>query len=510
MAFFAPTKKTLTSLVILISLFLAGEGHHLWVQRGTSESVINLQGSVPVPVLQIKPDPAKDTGLSIILLHCWRCNGAMLRPLSRMLARNGITAYIPDFPGHGAANSPTTLSCVSRHEGQPCRFGLPELTFLPPLLDDLIANQKLSSVGLIGHSWGGMMLGYLAETNWKPATKVVARVNLEGHRPTAAEKLNSLYFTWPGNDNYFGEDKPDMIAAGTRGGQFSEGTAFEYYEHSKPVTHSGLMRDNTVNEKILSWFREAGIQDVGFDTRPLYLPSIALAWILAFSLVLFFSGLAVQRVQIEESMKLNRKYLVGSLVLAIILARFASSHLVWQNRIFETMHFLGSYNLISLSLAGVIGFIFFLLIQRPRGFDLQIARREIVIGVMAFAVVYFTLGAFINSHYYHTTLSQARLPRFLAFALGLWPLVYLIRRAAWTPARRGLRFFILVGYWAAVAIAVKPGLGLPAWPEYSIYALMGAELFAYPLETSTKSKLAASVFSSIFVSWVMGTQVPIS
>ncbi len=93
-------------LVILLGIFgLATLQVHAY-EAGVRRDSFVLSGPLPTPVLRFSPIGAHQLNVVAVLAHGYSADKEMMSAFAVDLAKQGITAYAFDFPGHGTSTTP--------------------------------------------------------------------------------------------------------------------------------------------------------------------------------------------------------------------------------------------------------------------------------------------------------------------------------------------------------------------------------------------------------------------
>lgn len=167
-------------LVALLGVFAFSSFQVRSYEQGMSRQSFLLRGSIPVPVLQFTPQGQR-LNVVAILAHGYSANKELMSSFAVDLAKQGITSYTFDFPGHGA--SPTTYGGAG--DLTPVK-GL--VASLGEVVDYALAHAPAPNARLVlvGYSLGTIAVGeYALQHPAQPniaATVLVA--GILGDRPT--------------------------------------------------------------------------------------------------------------------------------------------------------------------------------------------------------------------------------------------------------------------------------------------------------------------------------------
>jgi pimeloyl-ACP methyl ester carboxylesterase len=167
-------------LVALLAVFAFSSFQVVAYERGVTRESFLLQGAIPVPVLRFTPDGQR-LNVVAVLAHGYSATKELMSSLAVDLAKQGITAYTFDFPGHGA--SPVTYGGV---DGLGPVAGL--VASLGEVVDYAVAHGPAPNIHvvLVGYSLGTIAVGEYALRH--PAQANIAATVLVagilGDRPT--------------------------------------------------------------------------------------------------------------------------------------------------------------------------------------------------------------------------------------------------------------------------------------------------------------------------------------
>ena len=178
-------------LVALLSVFAFSSFQVRSYEQGVSRQSFLLRGSIPVPVLQFSPQGQR-LDVVAVLAHGYSANKELMSSFAVDLAKQGITSYTFDFPGHGA--SPTTYGGAG---------GLTPVKGLVASLGEVVDYALAHAPGphtrlvLVGYSLGTIAVGeYALQHPVQPniaATVLVA--GILGDRPTRTVPRSLLVLT---------------------------------------------------------------------------------------------------------------------------------------------------------------------------------------------------------------------------------------------------------------------------------------------------------------------------
>lgn len=186
--------RTVRYLALLITCLAAFALSSLQMQSyesAVTRSSFTLQGSVPVPVLRFTPRQ-HPLNVVAVIAHGYSSDKEMMSGLAVDLARQGVTVYTFDFPGHGASTVPYG---GATHTGVVAEL----VTSLGEVVDYSLAHQPQTretqpKLVLIGYSLGTIAVGEYAlqhpTLSNLQATVLVA--GILGDQPTTTNPRNLL------------------------------------------------------------------------------------------------------------------------------------------------------------------------------------------------------------------------------------------------------------------------------------------------------------------------------
>lgn len=168
-------------LLVLLAVFSLASFQVRAYEQGISRQSFLLRGAIPVPVLRFTPQAGQRLNVVAVLAHGYSANKELMSSLAVDLAKQGITAYTFDFPGHGA--SPVTYGGA---DGLTPVKGL--VVSLGEVVDYALAHAPAPNTRLVlvGYSLGTIAVGEYALQH--PSQSAIAATVLVagilGDRPT--------------------------------------------------------------------------------------------------------------------------------------------------------------------------------------------------------------------------------------------------------------------------------------------------------------------------------------
>ena len=179
-------------LLVLLAVFGLASFQVRAYEDGIARESFMLHGAIPVPVLRFTPEGGQRLNVVAVLAHGYSANKELMSSFAVDLARQGITAYTFDFPGHGASS--VTYGGAG---GLAPVKGL--VASLGEVVDYALAHAPAphTRLVLVGYSLGTIAVGeYALEHPTQPniaATVLVA--GILGDRPTRTVPRSLLVLT---------------------------------------------------------------------------------------------------------------------------------------------------------------------------------------------------------------------------------------------------------------------------------------------------------------------------
>ena len=461
------------------------------------------------PYVRVSPRDG-DRGPVAVLIHGWRCSRKMMLPLARMLARNGVTAWAVDLPGHGSSPIPMDLSCADRAQ-RPCRRGTDQdfIRYTDEILDAMdAAGVFRRPVTVIGHSTGGIAAH---DVRGAAAQKLAARIDLEGTIRKFIADGNRLVIANARDVRLKGE--PDV-----RFGRFEDRSAWMLF--TSRTKHIDLVRSTRVNGAILQWIQGASGMRVGNDTAPHFALVQRTAAVAGFfGLALFSFGLALARSRgvlvPAQPISTPRPWIAvvcilgGSLGAALAAGETMRDGEAW---LLASMGQTAPVYLRACATWVAIPYVLFAF--RPTRPDPRRLALDCLLGMLGFAALYATAGLAIDATFFHVGIVPARLGRFLAWTAFFVPVSLVVGEVG--PRGGGIVRPILalavraaVWYW----IVALHAAGRMLDHQGELLALAGvaaaAEVLALPLLFHSRSRLARAVLVAALLAWIETTTYPL-
>ena len=168
-------------LIVLLAVFGLASFQVRAYERGVARESFMVRGAIPVPVLRFTPEAGQRLNVVAVLAHGYSANKELMSSFAVDLARQGITTYTFDFPGHGAS--------LVTYGGAAGLSPVKELVAsLGEVVDYALAHAPAPNTRLVlvGYSLGTIAVGeYALQHPTQPtiaATVLVA--GILGDRPT--------------------------------------------------------------------------------------------------------------------------------------------------------------------------------------------------------------------------------------------------------------------------------------------------------------------------------------
>jgi pimeloyl-ACP methyl ester carboxylesterase len=456
-------------LLLCVGIYgLAAVQVHAYENMVVRQSLL-LSGPIPTPVLRFTP---KRNALNTIaiLAHGFSADKELMSSFAVDLARQGITAYAFDFPGHGASTVP--------YDGQQ----------LVPSLSEVVdyalrhAKQPQPNLVLIGYSLGTIAVNEYAMThphlaNLK-ATVIVSGVSPDLPTPSVPQNLLVLsgQLDLPGINPL----AQKIIASGC-GVPVSTVTDFfacapttlGVTAYRKRVVlprldHISIVTSGQAHRTTIAWLHDhvdarIGSQPIAPDARNQWLAAGILAGFLgglpflALASALMFRSVHVKRKRLTELDHLaswsvywqGSLAFVGALVFALLILH------LWLPKAFVApdpwpfgflAQMVSADVVLYFLLAGIALWGAILAIPALRSLVIVPSRweivRQIALGVALVLFLYLTIGALSSFAWESLALVPQRLWRAIVYALLAWPfylgLQALLQPSAHRPHGRGV------------------------------------------------------------------------
>jgi pimeloyl-ACP methyl ester carboxylesterase len=516
-------------------------------ERDVRRDTFSLGGSIPVPVLRFTP-VSQPLNVVAVIAHGYSADKEMMSSFGVDLAKQGITTYAFDLPGHGASTVPYTTGGAKEV--------VPRLvTSVGEVVDYALAHGPApgTQLVLIGYSLGTIAAGDYAlehpDLTALKATVLVAGVLTDRLTLTAPRGLLVLsgQFDLPGIN-----DTAVHMMATACGVSFASVTDTYHCQGADPTAqrmrmvlpgldHIGIVTANSTHSVLLSWLRQTvdpriGAAPVNADARLHWL----LVGVLAGGLALLpLLGLAATALGLAGGdVRRNRgsakrfvtwrgwAALIGAQVLGLVVLRlwlpldfFAPGpwpfgFLAQQVSVDVSAYFL---------VAGAALLAALRFVPALRGAlawpERRSALKQLLLAGGAFLFLYVTLGGLSGFAWESLKLSPERLWRAGVYTLMAWPFFLGLRAIVEATVRRfgrgwlaDLSATLLVAAALIAAIILNFGrlsyLGI-LLPIVVIVLLAFIGIAAWSRRVVPRSLLLTSVMQSLVLGWLFAATLPL-
>ena len=526
--------RNLLLFLFFLGLFFLGFNRVAAYEDMVTRSTFMIQGAIPVPVLEMRP-ASGETSLVAVVAHGFSGSKELMASFGVELARAGVTTYLFDFPGHGESPVVLTGGDFSDQDAQDNITTVGEVVTYARSHNSATAHPHIV---LLGHSMGSAAVGDYsmqhATDSDLVSTVLVSPVGLENPTPTQPKNLLILVGQ---------NDIPFAITNGIRLQQQGCGsTITDTRVPSHPVecgnpaqntgrrvavlaglNHITILTAGTTFQELLTWLHRASPQQVTtshmqFDTRLLWLLLAVVGAILA---TFPLCSLAISLFGVDATPRSYRGQDVLFYDLCLLVGIAAAIVIQYAWRPFAFVHILlADY---------VSGFFFFtalitalliFLVRRSIPFPLfRQAVRQLLVGFLVAAFLYFTLGKISTFAWQRFALNAARFWRFGALFILVLPIFLLDEginrgyqeKGFWRGMLASLSFKVLLVGGLLASIHFVPGLGfLSIILSILILLFLLLVLFCTQLYLSGRAAIAGVILSAALVAWSMATAFPIT
>jgi pimeloyl-ACP methyl ester carboxylesterase len=521
--------RNLFFLLIFAALFILGFNRVTAYEDGITRSSFTLSGTYPVPVLEMRP-ASGETPLVAIVAHGFAGSKELMTSFGVELARAGITAYLFDFPGHGA--SPVAIPANSYNHAN----GQINLTALSEVVDYARTHNAATRTPrliLLGHSMGTAAVGDYALAHPDPALVATILVSPVGQEhPTTTQPRNLLLLA--GQD-----DLPTVLSDSTRLQRLGCGVASS---QSLPVqcgdpaagtgrrsvvlaglNHITILTASPTFQEMLNWLhvtspRQVSLGTMNFDTRLLWLLLAIVGVVLAFFPL---SAILIDMFDIIGTPRSINGQNVLFFFFCTLIGIAAAIAIQYNWRPFSFLHILlsdyvgGYFFFVALVTAGVI-----FLIRRT--LPLPVFRevgRQLFVALLLAVILYYTLGQLSTFAWQRFALIPQRFWRVPILFVLVWPLFLLDEGISRGYQEHGalraifasifFKLLLLAGLVASIVLI--PGLGFLSI-LLPVLALIFVFLLALCIQiySSGRAALTSATFCALFLAWIMATTFPMT
>ena len=527
--------RNVVLLLVFLGLFWLGFSRVSAYEDTVTRSTFTIDARIPVPVLELRPAHG-ETGLVAVVAHGFSGSKELMVSFGVELARAGVTTYLFDFPGHGESPVALTGGNFSNRNAQD------NITTVGEVVDYARSHNSAAvhpNIILLGHSMGSAAVGDYSMAHATEgdlvATILVSPVGMEQPTPTQPKNLLLLV-----GQNDIASTIPNSIRMQQRGCGLIPTTASTATTPTRPVecgepaqgtgrrvavltglNHITIITASTTFNEMLSWLHRAAPQQVEtgrmqFDTR--------LAWLLvgvagALLAVFPLAALAIDAFGVEATPRSYRGQDVVFFDLCLVVGIAAAIALQYVWRPFAFVHILlADYVSGYLFFTALVTALLIFLARRSVPFPLpRQTLRQLLVGLLIAAFLYFTLGQLSTFVWQRFTLNLTRFWRFGVLFVLVLPLFLLDEginrgyqeRGFWRGILASLGFKALLVVGLIASIYIIPGLGFLSI-VLAILVLLFLLLVAFctQLYRSGRAALAAAVFSAALIAWAMASSFP--
>src|SRR6266566_4549600 len=521
--------RNLLFLIIFLGMFALGFNRVVAYEDGIHRSTFTIQGTIPVPVLEMRP-ASGETALVAIIAHGFSGSKDLMTGFGVELARAGITTYLFDFPGHGESPVPLANNIFSGQTAQDNINTVGEVVNYVRMHNSATNHPNII---LLGHSMGSAAVGDYSMAH--PDSDIVSTILVSPvgqEQPTLTQPKNLLMLAGQNDIPFTIENSARLLQLGCGFSQSQKLPA----ECGKPsdetgrravilagLNHITILNASSTFEEMLNWLQRAYPQTV--DTGHMQ-SNIRLFWLLlgvvGVLLAMFpLSSLTLDLFDLYGTPRPFRGQDVVFFDLCAIVGIAVAIAIQYAWRPFGFIHVLlvdyisGYFFFIAVVLA--------LLVYIVRGMApipyFRQPIKQILLGVLLWFFLYITLGQLVTFAWQRITFTLPRLWRFVMIFILIWPLFLLDEGINRGYQEQGmiraiaasLAFKLLLILGLLVAILITPGLGflsiiLPVLVLiFLLLAAFGTQIYA-----SGRAAITTATLSTLVLAWCMSTTLPIS
>jgi pimeloyl-ACP methyl ester carboxylesterase len=442
-------------LLACVGLFALATAQVHAYESGVVREAFTLRGNIPLPVVRYRPVRAP-LNVVAIAVHGYSANKEMMSTFGADLARQGVTVYTYDLPGHGAS----TVPYVGHGE---------LVASLGEVVDYALAHPPgpHTKLALIGYSIGTIVVGEYAlqhpnlSSLW--ATVLIAGI-LQDH-PTLTNPRNLLVLSGQFDLPGINDISRNLITAGCGVPPSAVTNTYKcdphgLYAHRERIVlpgldHISIVTAASTHTEVIKWLGEyvdprIGATPVNADARLHWtlagfaaaavgtVPLVALG-AAAFGLAPARAGSARRRNGRAEASAMPREAAaspwlgvalgIGALAVALVILHGLIPASFWDP---TPLAFLAqqisadvaTYFLVAgLILIGALALVPPLRMRLVQALRMA-APAQLALGAAVAVFLYFTLGALSTFAWEGLTLTSARAWRAAAYALMLWPFFF--------------------------------------------------------------------------------------
>lgn len=534
--------QTLLLLVCLGAYALATAQVHAY-EAGVTRRSLTLNGHLPTPMLVFAPS-RQPLNVIAVIAHGYSANKEMMSAFGVDLAKQGVTTYTFDFPGHGAST-----------------LGYHDVAQLVEAVDEVVhyalahAPAPQPKLALIGYSLGTIAVGEFAlqhpELKSLTATILVAGI-LQDH-PTVSNPRNLLVLSGQFDLPGINDISASLVASGC--GVSAAVIASTYqcdasglYGHRARIilpglNHISIVTATSTHTAVIHWLgqyvdQRIGTQPVNADVRLHWLLvgflAAALGMLPLLALGAAITGLRVGKASRGAASELLLPLIGRAVLLGLGLALAAALpllHAVLPSEFWAspTIPFLRQQVApdvaLFLLLAGafLVGGIAYVppirsyLVRQLR----QRVLAQLTLALVAATYLYATLGSLSSFAWEGLTLTPSRAWRAVIYALMLWPFFFgmqlllgavaarKVTRTVWTEA--GAIGLLTASLIAAIIMNFVRlsylGILLPMF-VIVLLAMVGAN--AWTRRVAAPSVVLLATTETLLLAWALAATLPLT
>ncbi len=529
--------RNLLLFLAFLGLFFLGFNRVAAYEDTVTRSTFTISGTLPVPVLEMRP-ASGETSLVAVVAHGFSGSKELMASFGVELARAGITTYLFDFPGHG--ESPVVLAGGNFTD----QDAQENITTVGEVVNYVRQHNSVTAhpnIILLGHSMGSAAVGDYSMQHATDSdiisTVLVSPVGMEN--PTVTQPKNLLLLVGQNDLPFALTNSMRMYQLGCGYPLLKDSTKYAHSAecgHPDPgqangrrvmvldgLNHITILTASSTFQELLSWLHRAAPQQVTtghmqFDTR-LYWLLLAVAGAI---LAMFpLCSLAVDLFGIDGTPRVYRGLDVVFFNLCLLVGIAVAIAIQYSWRPFAFVHvLLADYVSGYFFIAAIITALLIFLVRRRIPLPtLRHALRQLVVGILLAAFLYFTIGQISTFAWQRFTLSGLRFWRFAILFVLVLPIFLLDEgisrgyqeRGLWRAMLASLVFKGLLVAGLVASIALIPGLGfLSIVLAILVLLFVLLVLFCTQLYLSGRAAIAAAVLSALLIAWSMASSFPIT
>jgi pimeloyl-ACP methyl ester carboxylesterase len=520
--------RNLLLLIIFLGMFALGFNRVVAYEDGIQRITFTIQGTIPVPVLEMRPARG-ETALVAIIAHGFSGSKDLMTGFGVELARSGITSYLFDFPGHG--ESPVLLA-DNTFSGRAAQDNITTAGEVVTYARTHNSASNHPQIILLGHSMGSAAVGDYSMAH--PDSDIVSTILVSPvgqEHPTLMQPKNLLILVGQNDIPFTIDNSMRLLRLGcgfsnaqtspTECGNPADGTGRRAVVLAS-LNHITILNASSTFEEMLNWLHRAYPQMV--DTGHMQ-SNIRLFWLLlgvaGILLAMFpLCSLTLDLFDINGTPRPFRGQDVVFFDLCAVVGIAAAIAIQYAWRPFSFVHVLlvdyvsGYFFFTAIALALLV-----YVVRRMLPLPLfRQTTKQILVGVLLWLFLYFTLGQLVTFAWQRFTFTLPRLWRFGIIFVLVWPLFLLdegINRGYQEQGVRAiaasLAFKLLLVVGLLAAIFITPGLDFLSivLPVLVLIFLLLVALCTQ-LYISGRAAITAATLGALILAWSMSTTLPIS